>query len=140
MRAVIWRAVSSEEQAGDDKISLAYQEQLGREHAAKHGMRVTEVITSDDSRSIVRIDKAIANPRLGYGRLAELIEQRALDVLLFFDASRLGRNRGLVSTLQEMCYEAGVILYDMSAPPPNVSAPNVRSGAATTASLTRRTC
>lgn len=122
MDAVIWRAVSSEAQAGDDTVSLAHQEDVARQHAARHNLRVVEVITSDDSRSVIRLDKAIANPRLGYSRLVSLVEARAFDVLIFYDASRLGRNRALLTTVQELCYASRVILYDCANPPHTLSA------------------
>jgi DNA invertase Pin-like site-specific DNA recombinase len=116
-RAIIWTAVSSEEQARDDKESLQYQEQLAREHAAQHGLDVVDVIRSDDSRSIVRLDKAMQNPRLGYARLMDAIDRREFDVLFFYHPDRLGRNMALSVTVQEELRAAGIVLYDLSNPP-----------------------
>jgi DNA invertase Pin-like site-specific DNA recombinase len=116
-RAVIWAAVSSEEQARGDKASLQYQEQIAREHAARHGLDIADVITSDDSRTVTRFDVAAQNPRLGYGRLAEHLERGDFDVLLYYDTTRLGRKMSLIATVQELCIDAGVVLYDCSNPP-----------------------
>jgi site-specific DNA recombinase len=116
-RAIIWTAVSSEEQAADDKDSLAHQERLGRAAAAKYGLDVVDVLRSDDSRSIIRLDVAMQNPKLGYARLVEAIDRRAFDVLFFYNMDRLGRNRALVAAVQEECIAAGVALYDLSNPP-----------------------
>ncbi|HRA65175.1 MAG TPA: recombinase family protein [Caldilinea sp.] len=116
-RAIIWTAVSSEEQAAGDKTSLAHQEQLGREAAARHGLDVVQVIRSDDSRSVIRLDVAMRNGRLGYAALVAAIERRAFDVLIYYDTTRLGRNVALVATVQELCRAASVTLYDLSNPP-----------------------
>ena len=116
-RAYIWTAVSSEEQATGDKDSLAHQERVGREHATRHGLDVVRVLRSDDSRSVIRLDVAMGNPKLGYAELVQAIESRALDVLLFYSVDRLGRNMALVTTVQELCRAAGIALYDCSNPP-----------------------
>lgn len=121
-RAIIWTAVSSEEQAADDKASLAHQEQLGRAAAARHGLGVVDVIRSDDSRSVVRLDVAMRNERLGYAALVDAIERRSFDVLIYYNADRLGRNRALAATVQEMCAAADIALYDLSNPPQTLSA------------------
>ncbi len=120
-RAIIWTAVSSEEQARDDKESLAHQEQQGREHAARHGLHVVSVLRSDDSRSIVRLDVAMRNPNLGYADLVDAIEGHAFDVLLFYSVDRLGRNMALVTTVQELCRTNGIALYDCSNPPASIT-------------------
>lgn len=126
-RAIIWAAVSSEEQAAGDKESLQHQERLGREAAARHGLDVVGVITSDDSRSLIRLDVAMRNPRLGYAALVDAIERRTFDVLIYYDSDRLGRNRALVAQVQEECIAARVALYDLSNPPRDISA-DVGSG------------
>ena len=120
-RALIWTAVSSEEQARDDKESLAHQEQQGREHAARHGLHVVGVLRSDDSRSIVRLDVAMRNPNLGYAALVDAIDGHTFDVLLFYSVDRLGRNMALVTTVQELCRAAGIALYDCSNPPATIN-------------------
>lgn len=116
-RAIIWTAVSSEEQASGDKDSLAHQERLGREHAQRHGLDVVRVLRSDDSRSIILLSDAERNPNLGYADLHAAIKARSFDVLLFYSVDRLGRNMALVTTVQELCRAAGVALYDCSNPP-----------------------
>ena len=121
-RAIVWAAVSSEEQAAGDKESLQYQERLGREAAARHGLDVVEVIRSDDSRSVIRLDVAMRNERLGYARLVEALERRQFDVLIYYDSDRLGRNRALAAQVQEECAAAGVALYDLRNPPQSISA------------------
>ena len=121
-RAYIWTAVSSEEQATGDKDSLAHQERVGREHAQRHGLDVVRVLRSDDSRSVIRLDVAMGNPKLGYSELVAAIESRSLDVLLFYSVDRLGRNMALVTTVQELCRAAGIALYDCSNPPATIRA------------------
>jgi site-specific DNA recombinase len=116
-RAIIWTAVSSEEQAAGDKDSLAHQERLGRAAAAKHNLDVVDVLRSDDSRSIIRLDVAMKNPKLGYAQLVEAIERKQVDVLFYYSIDRLGRNMALVTTVMELCRAAGVVLYDLSNPP-----------------------
>lgn len=121
-RAIIWAAVSSEEQARGDKGSLAYQESLAREHAAKHELDIVDVITSDDSRSITLFEDACLNPRLGYGRLREHLDAADFDVLLYYDTTRLGRKASLGMTVMELCADAGVVLYDCANPPATLDA------------------
>lgn len=116
-RAIIWTAVSSEEQASGDKDSLSHQERLGREHAAKHGLDVVRVLRSDDSRSIILLSDAERNPNLGYADLHAAIRARAFDVLIYWNTDRLGRNRALVTAIQELCVAARIVLYDLSNPP-----------------------
>ena len=127
MRAVIWCAVSSEEQARDDKASLQYQESLGRDHAMRHGLDVVDVITSDDSRTITLYEDACRNPRLGYARLDEHLRRRDFDVLLYMDTTRLGRKANLGMTVMERCLDHGVRLYDCSNPPASLDAPQTET-------------
>ena len=116
-RAYIWTAVSSEEQATGDKDSLAHQERVGREHAQRHGLDVVRVLRSDDSRSIILLSDAEQNPNLGYAELHRAIKAHDLDVLIYWNTDRLGRNRALVTAIQELCVANHIVLYDLSNPP-----------------------
>ena len=120
LRWVSWAAVSSLPQA--KKISIDDQLQINREHCARHGGQlVAELVVPGESRSIVLFEDA-ARRIDAYARFKELIDQRAFDVLVYLDASRLGRIGALVMAVRALCQQAGVILYETDNPPATLSA------------------
>lgn len=124
-RFVSWAAVSSLPQA--KKISLDDQLKTNREHVEKWGgTLVRELLVPGKSRSIVLFEDACAQIE-AYQELRVLIEQRAFDVLVFLDRSRLGRTASLTMTISELCERAGIICYATESPPPNLDgdAPNI---------------
>lgn len=124
-RFVSWAAVSSLPQA--KKISLEDQLKTNREHVERWGgALVAELIVPGKSRSIVLFEDACAHIE-AYQQLRELIEQRAFDVLIFLDRSRLGRTASLTMTISELCERAGIICYATESPPANLDseAPNI---------------
>lgn len=124
-RFVSWAAVSSLPQA--KKISLDDQLKTNREHVERwDGVLVAELLVPGKSRSIVLFEDACAQIE-AYQQLRELIEQRAFDVLIFLDRSRLGRTASLTMTVSELCERAGIVCYATESPPPDLNgdAPNI---------------
>ncbi len=131
MRAAIWSAVSSEEQARDDKTSIPNQLARGHAVAITNSWQViTELVVDGYSRNITRIDRAIQQvggyqvvnaiqkPCKPYGVLCDLIESKAIDVLIYFDMDRLGRKGPLGQTILQLCRDFGVKYYDITNPTP----------------------
>lgn len=124
-RFVSWAAVSSLPQA--KKISLDDQLRTNREHIERwQGELVAELVVPGKSRSIVLFEDACAQIE-AYRDLRALIEQRAFDVLIFLDRSRLGRTASLTMTISELCERAGILCYATESPPANLDgdAPNI---------------
>lgn len=114
-RFVSWAAVSTKEQV--DKVSIPDQLRYNREHAERRGgVIVDELVVPGESRSIVLFEHACQRIE-AYARLRDLIAARAFDVLIFRDRSRLGRKISLITTITELCSEAGIALYDVESPP-----------------------
>lgn len=124
-RFVSWAAVSSLPQA--KKISLDDQLKTNREHVERWGgTMVAELLVPGKSRSIVLFEDACAQIE-AYRDLRALIEERAFDVLIFLDRTRLGRTASLTMTISELCERAGIICYATESPPANLDgeAPNI---------------
>ena len=77
------------------------QMEILRRYAADSGMKVVEEIT-DVGYSGLGLD------RPGLGRIRDLAERRAFDVLLVYAPDRLGRNATLVSSLVKALEQRGV--------------------------------
>lgn len=83
-KAIIYARVSTEEQAGENHFSIEAQINETREFAAKHGWEVVgEYI--DEGISGTRRDR----PQLQ--AVLDLVQQRAIDILLVHELSRLSR-------------------------------------------------
>lgn len=114
-RFVSWAAVSSLPQA--QKISLQDQLATNRQHIALHeGTVVAELVVPGESRNIVLFEDA-ARRMEAYAQLKTLIDQRAFDVLVYLDRSRLGRKASLSMAVVELCHEAGIATYETENPP-----------------------
>lgn len=119
-RFLSWAAVSTQQQA--EKISLSEQLRLNREHIERwNGILIEELIVPGQSRSIVLFEDAARKIR-AYARLKELIDQRAFDVLIFYDRSRLGRIESLSIAVVALCQEAGIVCYETYDPPTTLDA------------------
>lgn len=115
-RFVTWRAVSSRPQV--EKISLENQESLGREAVELHGGElIAELVIPGFTRNIVLFEDACRDYPDAYGKLKELIDQRAFDVLVFLNPSRLGRTVSLIMAIIESCWRAEIVVYDLESPP-----------------------
>lgn len=114
-RFASWAAVSSLPQA--KKISLEDQLTTNKEHIDRHeGELVAELVVPGESRNIVLFEDA-ARRIDAYAQLYELIRQRAFDVLIYLDRSRLGRKASLSMAVVELCHEAGILTYETESPP-----------------------
>jgi site-specific DNA recombinase len=120
LRFASWAAVSTKEQF--EKVSIPDQLRINREHAeARGGEVVAELVVPGESRSIVLFEDACARIE-AYAQLRDMIATRAFDVLIFRDRTRLGRTVSLVTTVTELCREAGIMLYDVESPPDSLHA------------------
>lgn len=114
-RFVLWAAVSSQPQV--EKVSLENQLKLGREHASRHGGTVVaELVVPGESRDIVLFEDACQQID-AYAHLRDLIDGEGLDVLAFYNRSRLGRDAALSMTIVSLCYRHGIVPYDLESPP-----------------------
>lgn len=122
-RIVLLRAVSTDEQAENDKESLKYQDRLNREHAARwHGVIVDDLLIDGKSRNYILWDDACRELE-AFAQLNELIERKAFDILMCMDITRLGRTAALVTTIAALCERSGIRIYETSAPPASIDGP-----------------
>jgi DNA invertase Pin-like site-specific DNA recombinase len=120
LRFVSWAAVSSLPQA--QKVSVEDQLATNREHVARHGGKiVAELTVPGESRNIVLFEDA-ARKMEAYARLKQLIDQRAFDILIYLDRSRLGRQASLSMAVTALCAEAGIAIYETENPPATLAA------------------
>lgn len=139
-RCVLWTAVSSEEQA--KKSSPEVQRAANRRFVeetmpAMYGVRgeILHELELADTRSIIELSEAALAYPDSYGILYDLLRrrERAFDLLVCRSADRLGRTRTLISTIEEICEKAGiVIVYVAEALPPTLN-PHRQEGASYTA-------
>jgi len=110
-RILIWTAVSSKEQATEDKSSLTVQEQEGRAYAERVGGVVVDVIAvPGHTRDLWRwADAEVAMP--AYGALRRHCEAQDFDVLFAWDADRLGRDPALSAQALSLVKRAGASVY-----------------------------
>lgn len=120
LRFASWAAVSTKEQF--EKVSIPDQLRINREHAeARGGEIVAELVVPGESRSIVLFEDACRQIQ-AYAQLRDMLAERSFDVLIFRDRTRLGRTVSLVTSVTELCREAGVALYDVESPPESLYA------------------
>ncbi len=112
-----WIAVSSAQQA--EQISPQEQSNLCDEHITKWGGHLVATMNVAESRSIVQLSDAAARIP-AYAQLLDLIRRRAIDVLICYDLSRLGRKTSLILTITELCDEFGILVYEIENPPANL--------------------
>lgn len=118
LRAVIWCAVSTKEQATDDKNSLQSQEHDALAVCEREGWRVVEVLCiPGHSRRARRIDELAAEMRSkginAFDRLIELWEQKGFDVLVCRDDDRFARSQSIHATVIEETIERGARIYTL---------------------------
>ncbi len=115
-RCVIWCAVSSEEQAKDDKLSLSTQEYELRAFAEEQGWDIVRVFLWDgysrwESDPVSALEDFAAQGRFEYHELRRLWQERGLDVLLLYTHSRAGRSFTMQSWVVENVIRHGGEIY-----------------------------
>jgi DNA invertase Pin-like site-specific DNA recombinase len=115
-RAVIWKAVSSEQQARDDLQSLTYQETLAREWCEKHGYTVTTVLdlpghSRSESDVITALEELAAEGCFAYHDLRRMWQQQAFDILIVHTIDRLARSKSLFIWVVENVIKSGAEIY-----------------------------
>lgn len=114
-RFVSWVAVSSRPQM--DGGSPTDQRERNKAHIEKWGgCLVADLEVPGQSRSYIEYEEAKAKIE-AYRQLDALIKANAFDVLVCFNVGRLGRKRSLITTVIDLCYEAGILVYRTSSPP-----------------------
>lgn len=122
LRAAVWAAVSSREQAKDDKISIPDQLRLGREKASALGATVAlELLVPGESRELLDFPTA-CDEIAAYEELRQAVIGKRIDLLIFYNRGRLGRTISLVEGAARFCLVNGVALYDLSSPPATLDA------------------
>lgn len=115
--ALIWIAVSSEAQTGEDKISLPEQEMQCRKWCDENGYKVIEVLeiageSRYESDIIEVLEDFAAKGIFAYHRLREYWKKKnGIDVLVCYHDSRLGRSASLYTWVLENTIRAGINIY-----------------------------
>lgn len=115
-RCVIWCAVSSEEQAKGDKLSLSTQESEMRAFADAQGWDIAQVFLWDgysrwESDPIAALEDYAEQGRFEYHELRRMWRERAFDVLLLYTHSRAGRSFTMQSWVVENVIRHGGEVY-----------------------------
>lgn len=115
-RCVIWCAVSSEEQAKDDKLSLVTQETEMRQFADAQGWDVVHVFMWDgysrwESDPVAALEDFAEQGRFEYHELRRMWREKAFDVLLLYTHSRAGRSFTMQSWVVENVIRHGGEIY-----------------------------
>lgn len=120
-RFVSLTAVSTERQAGDDKISLEDQAiSIRREVDRWNGEIVEKLVIPGHTRSYTSLQEAEQDIP-AYKHLHELIVSRSFDVLIFFNYSRLARDIGVGGNIVSLCQKYKIVLYVSSSPPSDLT-------------------
>lgn len=120
-RFVSLTAVSTERQAGDDKISLEDQAiSIQREVDRWDGNIIEKLVIPGHTRSYTSLQEAEQDIP-AYKRLHELIVSRSFDVLIFFNYSRLARDIGVGGNIVSLCQKYKIVLYVSSSPPSDLT-------------------
>lgn len=114
-RFVSWEAVSTRPQI--DGGSPQDQRERNMAHIEKWGgVLIADLEVPGQSRSYIEYEEAKAKIE-AYRQLDALIKAKAFDVLTCYNVGRLGRKRSLMTTVIDLCYEAGILVYRTSSPP-----------------------
>jgi DNA invertase Pin-like site-specific DNA recombinase len=115
-RAVIWIAVSSEEQATEEKVSLEEQEKQCRAHCDEKGYNVVTTLSVPgysrrESDVITAMEEFRAQGIYAYDDLRGMWQRKEFDVLVCYHDSRLGRSSTLYSFVVENVILSGAKIY-----------------------------
>ncbi len=114
-RAIIWLAVSSERQAGDDKTSLQEQERLARLWCDKRDLQVVRILEIDGysrrESDIITLSQGYREKGLeAYIDLRRMWLNDEFDVLVAYTHDRLGRSTTLHSFVLENLIRNGKVI------------------------------
>lgn len=114
LRAIIWAAVSTEEQLKG--ISLDKQEQLGRAFADQQGYDIVRVFRWDgysrsESDILTALEDFASEGRYEYHELRRMWQEKAFDVFICYTHSRAGRSFTLQSWVIENIIRSGARVY-----------------------------
>lgn len=115
-RAVIWKAVSSERQAHEDKVSLPEQEELAREWCKANAYTVVRVLEVDgysrrESDVITALQDFEDQGIYAYSDLRKMWQNKEFDVLVAYTHDRFGRSNTLHSYVVENVIQNGMSIY-----------------------------
>lgn len=118
-KAVLWCAVSTKEQAEDDKFSLDNQEAESRALAAENGWTVAAVLrVPGHSRNYIDIHELAADARAkgidAFDRILDLWKRKAFDVLICRDGNRFARTQTLHAYFTESTIGIGARIYSFA--------------------------
>jgi hypothetical protein len=116
--AVSWSAVSTDEQADEDKSSLQTQHQTNRANAAVMGAKIVHELTVPGrSRYFDTIAECAAAWRLeqppvtAFDEILEIWARREVKMLFCRDADRFARTLSMGAEFVNKAYRAGVTIY-----------------------------
>lgn len=113
-KAAIWRAVSSKEQATEEKASLDAQLKSTTAAASDLGaVIIADLCIPGQSRNIPSLEKA-ARRIDAYRELVELVEADKITHLIVDRADRFGRHHVLTMQVYDLCDRNNVYVYDVS--------------------------
>lgn len=93
------------------------QRERNKSHIEKWGgVLVADLEVPGQSRSYIEYEEAKREIE-AYRQLDALIKEQSFDVLICYNVGRLGRKRSLITTVIDLCYEAGIMVYRTSSPP-----------------------
>lgn len=118
-RAVLWCAVSTRPQAGEDKNSLGTQESDQREACERLGLDVIDVLSvPGHSRRYYDIETLARDARRegidAFDRLMQHWAVRDFDVLVVRDGDRFARTQSLHARVVEETIEGGARIYSLA--------------------------
>jgi len=117
LRSIIWAAVSTKEQAQNDKESIPAQIEQARQVIEERGWQeVAEpLVVPGQSRSINWLDQAMREiPQMA--QLVEMAEAGKIDLVVVRDWDRLARTESLRVQISTRLREQGVQVYSLNQP------------------------
>lgn len=121
-RIAVWRAVSTDDQAGPDRDSLDHQMRLNLEHVARWKGVIVARLEVTESRNIILWEEARERIE-AFAELDDLIRHKKIDILMCYDLTRIARTAALAATVCALCERAGIRIYETTAPPYSLDGP-----------------
>ncbi len=92
------------------------QRERNQAHIEKWGGVLVAILeVPGQSRSYIEYEEAKREIE-AYRQLDALIKEKAFDVLICYNVGRLGRKRSLITTVVDLCHDAGIVVYRTSSP------------------------